>query len=78
VLVCEVNARGQVASLLGGLLGARDPAGSRNLWCVDVRPHEALLEYGLMKLRFRAVVDAVLENRLIRYSCRRCRRSPRW
>jgi anion-transporting ArsA/GET3 family ATPase len=68
VLTCEVNARGQVASLLGG-----PPAGPEirpvreNIWCVDVRPHEALLEYGLMKLRFKAVVDAVLENRLIRY-----------
>jgi anion-transporting ArsA/GET3 family ATPase len=68
VLTCEVNARGRVASLLGG-----PPAGpeikqvQENIWCVDVRPHEALIEYGLMKLRFRAVVDAVLENRLIRY-----------
>jgi len=68
VLVCEVNARGQVASLLGGAPSGPEIQPVReNLWCVDVRPHEALLEYGLMKLRFRAVVDAVLENRLIRY-----------
>lgn len=68
VLACEVNADDRIPALLGeraagpGIVRLRE-----NLWSVNVRPHDAMIEYGLMKLRYPALVHAVLENRLIRY-----------
>ncbi|HWV36965.1 MAG TPA: ArsA-related P-loop ATPase [Vulgatibacter sp.] len=63
VLVCEVNTKEQIA----GLLGAPDTGGAigrvaDGVDAVVVRPDEAMREYGLMKLRFRVVYDAVFEN----------------
>ena len=37
---------------------------------VNVTPHEAMREYGLMVLKFRTIYDAVFENRLVRYFLR--------
>jgi len=71
VLVCEVNAQERVAPLLGAA-----PAGPHvrealpGLYTVDVTPHEAMREYGLMVLRFRTIYEAVFENRLVRYFLR--------
>jgi energy-coupling factor transporter ATP-binding protein EcfA2 len=71
VLVCEVNAQERVAPLLGA-----PPAGPQvrealpGLSTVDVTPHEAMREYGLMVLRFRTIYEAVFENRLVRYFLR--------
>jgi len=68
VLVCEVNAQERVAPLLGA-----PPAGAGirealpGLSTVNVTPAQAMREYGLMVLRFRAIYDAVFENRLVRY-----------
>ncbi|MHB8417063.1 MAG: ArsA family ATPase [Myxococcales bacterium] len=68
VLACEVNADDRLPALLGG-----KPVGPRivellpNLWCVNIRPHEAMVEYGLLKLKSSALVHAVLENRVMRY-----------
>ena len=68
VLVCEVNAGDRIPALLGvPPVGPSIGSLGENLWGVDVRPHEAMIEYGLMKLRYAALVNAVLENRLMRY-----------
>jgi len=71
VLVCEVNAQERVAPLLGA-----PPAGGAvrealpGVFTVNVTPHEAMREYGLMVLKFRTIYDAVFENRLVRYFVR--------
>jgi anion-transporting ArsA/GET3 family ATPase len=71
VLVCEVNAQERVAPLLGA-----PPAGGAirealpGVFTVNVRPHDAMREYGLMVLKFRTIYDAVFENRLVRYFVR--------
>lgn len=70
-LVCEVNTKERVSSLLGRpeagpTIGSLD----ENLWSVNVRPHEALREYALMTLRFETIYNAVFENRLVRYFLR--------
>lgn len=71
VLVCEVTAKERVAPLLG-----RPESGpeltrlDESIWSVHVRPAEAMREYGLMVLRFKAVYSAVFENRLVRYFLR--------
>jgi len=71
VLVCEVNAQERVAPLLGG-----PPAGPSarevlaGLSTLNVTPRAALREYGLMVLRYRAIYDAVFENRLVRFFLR--------
>jgi anion-transporting ArsA/GET3 family ATPase len=71
VLVCEVNAQERVAPLLGA-----SPTGSAvreavsGVSTVNVNPHDAMREYGLMVVRFKAIYDAVFENRLVRYFVR--------
>jgi anion-transporting ArsA/GET3 family ATPase len=71
VLVCEVNAQERVAPLLGA-----SPAGGTirealpGISTVNVTPHDAMREYGLMVLKFRTIYDAVFENRLVRYFVR--------
>ena len=71
VLVCEVNAQERIAPLLGA-----PPSGGAvrevlpGLSSVDVNPHDAMREYGLMVLKFRTIYDAVFENRLVRYFVR--------
>jgi anion-transporting ArsA/GET3 family ATPase len=71
VLVCEVNAQERVAPLLGA-----PPTGSTirealpGLFTVNVTPHDAMREYGLMVLKFRTIYDAVFENRIVRYFLR--------
>ncbi len=71
VLVCEVNAQERVAPMLGA-----PPSGTvarevrPGLFTVNVTPHEAMREYGIMVLRFKTIYDAVFENRLVRYFLR--------
>jgi energy-coupling factor transporter ATP-binding protein EcfA2 len=71
VLVCEVNAQERVAPLLGA-----PPAGGAireaapGVFTVNVTPHDAMREYGLMVLKFKTIYDAVFENRLVRYFVR--------
>ncbi|MGC3997573.1 MAG: ArsA-related P-loop ATPase [Anaeromyxobacter sp.] len=72
VLVCEANApQERIAPLLGA-----PPAGPAirearpGLFTLNVGPREAMREYGLLVLRFKAVYDAVFENRLMRYFLR--------
>ncbi len=71
VLVCEVNAQERVAPLLGAPpAGARVQEALPGLFTVNVTPHEAMREYGLMVLKFRTIYEAVFENRLVRYFLR--------
>ena len=68
VLVCEVNAPERVAPLLGAPpAGASGREALPGLFTVNVTPAEAMREYGLLVLRFRAIYAAVFENRLVRY-----------
>ncbi len=71
VLVCEVHAQERIAPLLG-----RPPSGALtrevlpNLFTVNVTPRDSMREYGTMVLRFKAIYDAVFENRVARYFLR--------
>jgi anion-transporting ArsA/GET3 family ATPase len=71
VLVCEVNApRERVAPLLGAPAGGGLREVRPGIHVLDVLPREAMREYGLKVLRFRAVYQAVFENRLVQYFLR--------
>src|SRR6266542_3869272 len=71
VLVCEVNAQERVAPLLGApRTGGTVREALPGLFTVNVTPHDAMREYGIMVLRFKAIYDAVFENRLVRYFLR--------
>ncbi len=71
VLVCEVTAKERVASLLGAPdCGPEVKRIDESIWSVHVRPAEAMREYALMVVRFRAIYNAVFENRLVRYFLR--------
>ena len=71
VLVCEVAARERLPALLGG-----EPAGPEiseaapGVFSVHVLPPDAMREYALMVLRYKAIYKAVFENRLVRYFLR--------
>jgi anion-transporting ArsA/GET3 family ATPase len=68
VLVCEVNAQERVAPLLGAPpAGATVRQAEPGIFTVNVTPAEAMREYGLMVLKFRAIYEAVFENRVVRY-----------
>lgn len=68
VLVCEVNTRERISALLGAApVGAAIGPVAPGIDAVDVEPHAAMREYGLMVLRFRAIYEAVFENRFVRY-----------
>lgn len=70
-LICEVNTQERVTALLGKApVGPEVTAVDENLWCVDVRPQEAMREYALMILKFESIYNAVFENRLVRYFLR--------
>jgi len=65
-LVCELNTLEQVAPILG-----HPPSGGKvtqleeNLFSVNIKPAMAMEEYGLMKLRFRALYSVVFDNPLV-------------
>lgn len=66
VLVCEIHTKERIPTLLG----ARSPGSGINslapgIDAVMVRPQEAMREYALMQLRFRALYKAVFENRFV-------------
>lgn len=70
-LVCEVNTKERITLLLGHPpVGPEVQRIDENLWAVDVRPAEAMREYGLMLLRFKTVYNTVFENRFVRYFLR--------
>jgi anion-transporting ArsA/GET3 family ATPase len=71
VLVCEVNAQERIAPLLGApRTGPEIREAVPGVFTVNVTPHEAMREYGLMVVKFRTIYDAVFENRLVRYFLR--------
>jgi anion-transporting ATPase len=71
VLVCEVNAQERIAPLLGApRAGPHIREALPGVFTVNVTPHEAMREYGLMVVKFRTIYEAVFENRLVRYFLR--------
>lgn len=73
VLVCELNTKERIPSLLGGRPGGpvithawSAESGPGGVWCVNIVPEHAMREYGLMKLRVRALYRVAFENRLVR------------
>jgi anion-transporting ArsA/GET3 family ATPase len=68
VLVCELRTKERVSALLGAPpVGPRIGRIDENIEAVNIDVHESMREYGLMVLKFRAIYDAVFENRLVRY-----------
>jgi anion-transporting ArsA/GET3 family ATPase len=71
VLVCEVHAQERIAPLRG-----RAPSGAQTrevlpgLFTTNVTPRDAMREYGTLVLKFKAIYDAVFENRVARYFLR--------
>jgi Anion-transporting ATPase len=71
VLVAEVNAAERVAPLLGAPLAGSSIREARpGIFTVNVTPPAALREYGLQIVKFRAIYDAVFENRVVRHFLR--------
>jgi len=68
VLVAELGGKEKVASLLGydGEVGYRVTRVCDGVDVINVTPTEALHEYGLMKLRWERVYQAVFENPVMR------------
>jgi anion-transporting ArsA/GET3 family ATPase len=65
-LVCELNTQPRIPGLFG--CNASDDQVTElapNLWSVNIRPAVAMEEYGVMKLRFRALYRLVFDNPLI-------------
>ncbi|MCA9543852.1 MAG: ArsA family ATPase [Myxococcales bacterium] len=65
-LVCELNTQERIP----GLFGHDDVGGTvtpiaENLWSVNIDPAQAMEEYGVMKLRFRALYRVVFNNPLV-------------
>jgi len=66
VLVCEVNTHERISVLLGArAVGTEIGRVADGVDAVVVRPQEAMRQYGLMQLRYRAVYKAVFENRFV-------------
>ena len=71
VLVAEVNAQERVAPLLGASpSGPVARTAAPGISTVNVDPQHALEEYGLMVLRYRAIYQAVFENRVVKFFLR--------
>ncbi len=66
VLVCELNTKERISTLLGAReVGAEVGPIAERIDGIVVRPAEAMREYALMKLKFRAIYHAVFENRIV-------------
>lgn len=76
VLVCEVNAKERMTSLLGGTkpdnLDTLDQIwqADTNLWTVNIEPWMAMKEYVVQVLRLKLVYNLVFENRMMKYFLR--------
>lgn len=66
VLLCQMRAKEQLTRLLGKSVGEEIRSLGPNFWAVSMQPRAALREYGMMVLRFPAVVRAVFDNRPLR------------
>jgi anion-transporting ArsA/GET3 family ATPase len=70
-LVCELDAQERIAPLLGHApVGPELRRVEEGLWAVNIRPAEALHEYGLMILKFEPLYRAVFENRVVHHFLR--------
>ncbi len=66
-LLCEVNTAPRAMALFGYPPATADLAQvEKNLFALNVRPHEALREYALMKLKIERLYRAVFENAMVR------------
>ena len=66
VLVCELNTNERIPPLFGAQPAGPEIARVANgIWSVNIRPEDAMREYGLMKLRIRALYRAAFENRIV-------------
>jgi len=71
VLLAHVRTRQRVGEQLGcGPIDEMIREVEPNLWAVNMNPRAALREQGLKVLRFKAVYNAVMENRLVKYFLR--------
>jgi len=71
VLLCETNPSESLARFLGEAPLTGEPRRlADNLWGVALIPDDAIREYALMTLKFKALYNAVFENRIVRYFLR--------
>ncbi|MBI5497559.1 MAG: P-loop NTPase [Deltaproteobacteria bacterium] len=70
VLLCQVNTADAHGPLLGVPVGKDLVEVQPRLSCVDMEPLTARREYVMMILKFRAVYDALFENRFAQYFMR--------
>ncbi len=68
VLIAQTNAPERLGRLLGRAqpIGPEVQAVDERLWAVNMRPKEALHEYGVMLLRFEPIYRAFFENKPMR------------
>ncbi len=72
VLVCEVNAKERMSSMLGGerpkTLKSLDQIWKvrENIWTVNIQPRDSMKEYVVQVLRFALLYNVVFENRLMK------------
>jgi anion-transporting ArsA/GET3 family ATPase len=67
VLVALCNAKERLSVMLGGPpIGPRIALVAENVWAVNMRPDEALEEYGTLVLHSRALYRALFDNRYVR------------
>jgi anion-transporting ArsA/GET3 family ATPase len=67
VLVALCNAKERLSVMLGGpRIGPRVALVAKNVWAVNMRPDEALEEYGTLVLHSRALYRALFDNRYVR------------
>ncbi len=67
VLVALCNSKERLSVMLGGPpIGPHIAKIAENIWAVNMRPDEALEEYGTLVLRSRALYRALFDNRYVR------------
>ncbi|MEM1348780.1 MAG: ArsA family ATPase [Myxococcota bacterium] len=66
-LLVELNVKDRLNHLFGSVeVSSEIVEIEKNLYGVNITPHAAMEEYGLMKLRVRMIYKAVFENRVVR------------
>ncbi len=67
VLVCMCNAKERLSTMLGSeLIGSEVKPIAPNVWAVNIDPHVALEEYGMMMLKSRALYKLLFGNKYVR------------
>lgn len=71
VLYCEINAPQSAARLMGlAPLNGDMRQVAEGLFMVNITPQDAIREYALMTLKFKALYNTVFENRVVKYFLR--------